>query len=168
MDIVFRAALVFLFLWVITRVVGRTTLGELSTFELLLYIVMGDLIQQAVTQQDYSLLSAVLAIGVFALMTIALSYAAWRWPALRTLIRGTPVLVLQRGTPLTDVMRRQRLTIDDLMAAAREQGIRRLSDVEVAVLEADGSISFFKPEAASAASATADSPGAADKPRMAS
>lgn len=163
MDIVYRAALVFLFLWVITRVVGRSSLGELSTFELLLYIVMGDLIQQAVTQQDYSLFSAVLAVGVFALMTIALSYASWRWPALRTLIRGTPVLVLQRGTPLTNVMRRQRLTIDDLMAAAREQGIRRLSDVEVAILEADGSISFFKPEAGSAASGADDSSGAADK-----
>jgi uncharacterized membrane protein YcaP (DUF421 family) len=168
MDIVFRAALVFLFLWVITRVVGRTTLGELSTFELLLYIVMGDLIQQAVTQQDYSLLSAVLAVGVFALMTIALSYTSWRWPALRTLIRGTPVLVLQRGTPLTDVMRRQRLTLDDLMAAAREQGIRRLSDIEVAVLEADGSISFFKPEAGSASPSVDDSSGAPDKPRAAS
>jgi uncharacterized membrane protein YcaP (DUF421 family) len=168
MDIVFRAALVYLFLWVITRVVGRTTLGELSTFELLLYIVMGDLIQQAVTQQDYSLFSAVLAIGVFALMTIALSYASWRWPALRTLIRGTPVLVLQRGTPLADVMRRQRLTIDDLMAAAREQGIRRLSDVEVAVLEADGSISFFTPESGSAASSVDDASGAADKPRAVS
>jgi uncharacterized membrane protein YcaP (DUF421 family) len=168
MDIVFRAALVFLFLWVITRVVGRTTLGELSTFELLLYIVMGDLIQQAVTQQDYSLFSAVLAIGVFALMTIALSYASWRWPALRTLIRGTPVLVLQRGTPLADVMRRQRLTIDDLMAAAREQGIRRLSDVEVAVLEADGSISFFTPESGSAASSVDDASGAPDKPRAVS
>ena len=75
MDIVYRAALVFFFLWVITRVVGRSTLGELSTFELLLYIVMGDLIQQAVTQQDYSVTSAVLAIGVFALLTIALSYS---------------------------------------------------------------------------------------------
>jgi uncharacterized membrane protein YcaP (DUF421 family) len=167
MDIVYRAAIIFVFLWVITRVVGRSTLGELSTFELLLYIVMGDLIQQAVTQQDYSVFSAVLAVGVFALLTIALSYASWRWPALRTLIRGTPVLVLQRGTPLTDVMRRQRLTIDDLMAAAREQGIRRLSDVEVAVLEADGSISFFKPESGSASSADAGSPGAPDKPRAA-
>lgn len=146
MDIVFRAAVIFLFLWVITRVVGRSSLGELSTFELLLYIVMGDLIQQAVTQQDYSLFSAVLAVGVFALMTIALSYASWRWPALRALIRGTPVLILQRGTPLMDVMRRQRLTIEDLMAAAREQGIRRLTDVDVAVLEADGSISFFERE----------------------
>jgi uncharacterized membrane protein YcaP (DUF421 family) len=167
MDIVFRAALVFLFLWVITRVVGRSTLGELSTFELLLYIVMGDLIQQAVTQQDYSLFSAVLAIGVFALLTIALSYTSWRWPGLRTLIRGSPVLVLQRGIPLADVMKRQRLTIDDLMAAAREQGIRRLSDVEVAVLEADGSISFFKPEPGSGPSSM-DESGAADKPRAAS
>jgi uncharacterized membrane protein YcaP (DUF421 family) len=168
MDIVFRAALVFLFLWVITRAVGRGTLGELSTFELLLYIVMGDLIQQAVTQQDYSLVSAVLAVGVFALMTIALSYLSWRWPALRSIIRGTPVLVLQRGTPLTAVMRRQRLTMDDLMAAAREQGIRRLIDVEVAILEADGSISFFKPESGSAASSMDDSSGAPGKPRAAS
>jgi uncharacterized membrane protein YcaP (DUF421 family) len=167
MDIVFRAALIFSFLWVITRVVGRSSLGELSTFELLLYIVMGDLIQQSVTQQDYSLFSAVLAVGVFALLTIALSYAAWRWPALRTLIRGTPVLVLQRGTPLTDVMRRQRLTIEDLMAAAREQGIRRLTEVDIAVLEADGSISFFKPESASASAAADDSSGAPDKPRAA-
>jgi uncharacterized membrane protein YcaP (DUF421 family) len=166
MDIVYRAALVFFFLWVITRVVGRSTLGELSTFELLLYIVMGDLIQQAVTQQDYSVTSAVLAIGVFALLTIALSYTSWRWPALRTLIKGTPVLVLQRGTPLTDVMRRQRLTVDDLMAAAREQGIRRLTDVDVAVLEADGSISFFKPEAGMGHKDDADdSWGAPKKPR---
>jgi uncharacterized membrane protein YcaP (DUF421 family) len=167
MDIVYRAALIFFFLWVITRVVGRSTLGELSTFELLLYIVMGDLIQQSVTQQDYSVASAVLAVGVFALLTIALSYIAWRWPGMRTLIRGAPVLVLQRGTPLTDVMRRQRLTLDDLMAAAREQGIRRLSDIEVAVLEADGSISFFKPESASGSNeSSGDSQGAPDKPRV--
>jgi uncharacterized membrane protein YcaP (DUF421 family) len=167
MDIVVRAAVVFVFLWVITRVVGRSTLGELSTFEMLLYIVMGDLIQQAVTQQDYSVSSAVLAIGVFALLTTALSYVSWRWPALRTLIKGTPVLLLQRGVPLADVMRRQRLTVEDLMAAAREQGIRRLTDIDIAVLEADGSISFFKPETGSAADDADDFSGAPDKPKAA-
>jgi uncharacterized membrane protein YcaP (DUF421 family) len=165
MDIVYRAALIFVFLWVITRVVGRTSLGELSTFDLILYIVMGDLIQQAVTQQDYSMSSAVLAVGVFALLTIALSYASWRLPTLRPLIRGTPVLVLQSGTPLTDTMRRQRLTMDDLMAAAREQGIRRLSDVDVAVLEADGKISFFTRETGGPLAESEDTSGAADKAR---
>ena len=63
----------FGFLWLVTRVVGRSTLGELSTFQLLLYVTMGDLVQQSVTQQDYSVTSGVLAVGVFALLTILLS-----------------------------------------------------------------------------------------------
>jgi hypothetical protein len=70
MEIVVRAVVLFGFLWLITRVVGRSTLGELSTFQLLLFVTMGDLVQQSITQQDYSLTSGVLAVGVFALLTI--------------------------------------------------------------------------------------------------
>ncbi|MDX6309479.1 MAG: hypothetical protein QOI06_2525 [Nocardioidaceae bacterium] len=146
MEIIARAVIVFGFLWLVTRVVGRASLSELTTFELLVYVTMGDLIQSAVTQQDFSLTSAFLAIGVFALLTIGLSYTSWRWPRLRPLIRGTPLIVVRNGTPLTDAMARQRLTIDDMMEAAREQGIRRLSDVDIAVLETDGKISFFQAE----------------------
>ena len=80
MEIVLRAAVMFFFLWLVTRVVGRSTLGELSTFELLLYVTMGDLVQQAVTQQDYSVTAGVMAIGVFALLTVALSWTQWRFP----------------------------------------------------------------------------------------
>ncbi len=144
MEIIVRALVVFTFLWLVTRVVGRVSLTELTTFELLLYVTMGDLIQQAVTQQDYSLTAAFLGVGVFALLTIALSYMSWRWPRLRPLIRGTPVVILRHGDPLGDVMTRERLTMDDVMAAARGQGIRRLSDVDMAVLETDGKISFFE------------------------
>jgi uncharacterized membrane protein YcaP (DUF421 family) len=146
MEIVVRALVVFAFLWLITRVVGRASLSEITTFELVIYVTMGDLIQQSVTQQDYSLTSAFLAIGVFALLTIGLSYSSWRWPRLRPVIRGTPVMVMRAGAPIGEVMRRQRLTMDDVMAAAREQGIRRLSDIDLAVLETDGKISFFEVE----------------------
>jgi uncharacterized membrane protein YcaP (DUF421 family) len=62
MEIVFRSLAVFFFLWIVTRAVGRNSLGELSTFQLLLYVTMGDLVQQAVTQQDYSVTAAVLAV----------------------------------------------------------------------------------------------------------
>ncbi len=148
MEIVLRAVVVFTFLWIITRVVGRVTLSELTTFELVLYVTMGDLVQQAVTQQDYSLTSAFLGVGVFALLTIGLSYASWRWPRLRPVIRGTPVVILQQGSPLGEVMAKERLTMEDVMAAAREQGIRRLSAVDIAVLEADGKISFFEADKA--------------------
>ncbi len=143
MEIVVRALVVFFFLWLVTRVAGRTTLGELSTFELLLYVTMGDLVQQAVTQQDYSVTSAFLAVGVFTLLTVALSYLAWRWPKLSPFVNGSPVPVIEGGRMLPDAMKGQRLSFSDLATAARQQGIRRISDIEVAVLEADGRMSFF-------------------------
>ena len=73
MDIVLRALVVFIFLWAITRLVGRSTLGELSSFELILFVCMGDLIAQGVTQQDYSITGAVLAVGTMALLTIVMA-----------------------------------------------------------------------------------------------
>lgn len=143
MEIVVRALVVFLFLWVVTRAVGRSTLGELSTFELLLYVVMGDLVQQAVTQQDYSVTGGLLAVATFAVLTVSISWLQWRFPRVRPTVTGRPVLVFADGRPLEDGMRRQRLTVADLLVAAREQGIRDTRAIDYAVLEADGRISFF-------------------------
>ena len=143
MEIVWRATFVFAFLWFITRISGRSTLGELSTFQLLLYVTMGDLVQQAVTQQDYSVTGAVLAVGVFTLLTVALSWANTRFPGLRPVTHGVPVVIVEDGEPLLDTMRAERMCIDDLMESAREQGIGRIADVRIAVLETNGKISFF-------------------------
>jgi uncharacterized membrane protein YcaP (DUF421 family) len=143
MEIVLRAAVMFFFLWLVTRVVGRSTLGELSTFELLLYVTMGDLVQQAVTQQDYSVTAGVMAIGVFALLTVALSWTQWRFPTTRPAITGRAVVVVRDGELVT-AARQNRLSDTDLHAAARQQGIRDVGEIELAVLEADGRISFFK------------------------
>ena len=144
MEIVIRAAVVFVFLWLVTRAVGRSTLGELSTFQLVFYIVLGDLIQQGVTQQDYSVTGAVLAISVFAVLTVAVSWVNLRWPKARPLIHGAPVVVVSDGEMRADLMRVERLSVDDLYEAARADGIERMSQVRLAVLEADGQISFFK------------------------
>src|SRR4051794_41977461 len=78
MEIVFRSIFIFFFLWLITRAVGRATLGELSTFQLLLYVTMGDLVQQAVTQQDYSVTAAVMAGGGFPPLPALLSWVDGR------------------------------------------------------------------------------------------
>ena len=143
MEIVIRALVVFLFLWVVTRAVGRSTLGELSAFELLLYVTMGDLVQQSVTQQDYSVTAGMLAVGTFAVLTVGLSWLQWRLPRTRKLVTGRPLLVVEAGRPLDEAMRSQRLSLADVLVSAREQGIRSLSSVEHAILEADGRISFF-------------------------
>ena len=146
MEIALRAVVVFLFLWGVTRAVGRSTLGELSTFELLLYVTMGDLVQQAVTQQDSSVTGGLIAISVFAVLTVVLSWVQWRFPRSRSVVNGTPVVVVRDGAMIPRAVRQQRLSDADLFAAARQQGIRSLDEVEVAVLEADGRISFFTRE----------------------
>ena len=143
MEIVVRAVVVFLFLYLITRVAGRSTLGELSAFQLLLYITMGDLVQQAVTQQDYSVTGGILAVSVFALLTIGASYAARRWRGVRAPLHGVPYVLVRNGEPLIATMRLERMSIDDLMIAARQQGITRFADIDLAVLETNGQISFF-------------------------
>lgn len=143
MEIIVRAAAMFGFLWLITRIVGRSTLGELSTFQLILFITMGDMVQQAVTAQDYSFTGGVLAVSVFALLTIALSWANARWPRIRAITHGVAVIIVDDGEPVWDVLRHERVSLDDLKAAARQNGIRSLADIRLAVLEANGQISFF-------------------------
>jgi uncharacterized membrane protein YcaP (DUF421 family) len=142
-EIVIRASVLFLFLWGVTRAVGRSTLGELSTFELLLYVTMGDLVQQAVTQQDYSITGGMLAVSVFALLTVILNWTQWRFPRARGLINGIPLVIVRDGEILDDATRAERLSTTDLLATARQQGIRSIADVELAVLEPDGRVSFF-------------------------
>ncbi len=148
MEVIFRALFIFGFLWFITRVSGRSTLGELSTFQLLLYVTMGDLVQQSVTQQDYSVTSAVLAVGVFALLTVAISWLNSRSRRIRPITHGVPVVIVDHGEPIMATLRSENVSIDDLMSAARQEGIERFADIRVAVLETNGRISFFSDDPA--------------------
>ena len=143
MEIVVRSLVIFVFLWIITRAVGRSSLGELSTFQLLLYVTMGDLVQQAITQQDYSVTAGILAVSTFALLTVFFGWINWRFPKTRPLIHGTPLVIVKDGEPLLDAMSRERMTMTDLYSTARQQGIANISDIDIAVLETDGKVSFF-------------------------
>ena len=144
MEIVIRAMVMFLFLWAVTRAVGRSTLGELSTFELLLYVTLGDLIQQSVTQQDYSVTSGILAISVFAPASRSRCPGpSGSSPARDRRSDGNPSSWSATARLLPTPARQQRFIESDLLATARQQGIRILADIELAVLEADGKVSFF-------------------------
>jgi uncharacterized membrane protein YcaP (DUF421 family) len=143
MEIVVRAAVIFIFLWIITRAVGRSSLGELSTFQLLLYVTMGDLVQQAITQQDYSVTAGILAVSTFALMTVVFGWVNWRFARTRPLLHGLPLVIVKDGEPQLAAMARERMTLTDLYSMARQQGVGNLSDVDIAVLETDGKVSFF-------------------------
>jgi uncharacterized membrane protein YcaP (DUF421 family) len=144
MEIVFRTLVVFLFVLLLTRAMGKKELSQLTAFELILFVTIGDLVQQGVTQEDQSLTGAMLAVGTIGLLIVALSYVGYRWPGARSVIRGLPVVVLRNGEPDRAVLEVERLTLEELNEAAREQGISDLGEVLVAVLEPDGKFSFIE------------------------
>jgi uncharacterized membrane protein YcaP (DUF421 family) len=144
MDIVFRGIFVFVFLYVLMRMMGRRELSSLEPFDLILLIVLGDAVQQGLTQDDYSLTGAFLAIGTIAVLQLTVSYANFRFPKLRPVLDGEPIVVVQDGKPIEKNLKRERVTIDDLAAAARQQNIAKIDDVQWAVMETSGAISFIK------------------------
>ena len=143
MDIILRAAAVFVRLFVVTRVIGRRELGEMEPFDLILLVVMGDLIQQGVTQSDYSFTGSVLAISTLALLTVAVSYASFRWGRVRRVLEGEPIVLVHDGTPVDANLRRERISLEEIEAQARLQQVASLDDVRVAVLETSGQISII-------------------------
>ncbi|MCW2681016.1 MAG: hypothetical protein JWM62_2417 [Frankiales bacterium] len=143
MEVVWRAAAVYFFLWFITRVIGKRELGQMSAFELVLLVTMGDLVQQGVTQEDFSVTGAVLAVGTFALLMVFFSYLSWRFKGTRRALEGMPVVVVKDGRMLEQVMRYERLSDTELEEGLREQGIDDVRKVRVGVLEPDGKFSFF-------------------------
>lgn len=144
MDIVLRGIVVFFALYVLMRIIGRRELSKLEPFDLILLIILGDAVQQGLTQDDYSLTGAALAIGTIAVLQVGVSYLNFRIPRLRPVLNGEPVVVVQDGKPIERNLRRERLTLDDIAESARLQGIGSLEDVAWGVLETSGTISFIK------------------------
>jgi uncharacterized membrane protein YcaP (DUF421 family) len=143
-DIAIRSLVAFLFVFAVTRVVGRRELSTLEPFDVIMLVVIGDLVQQGVTQSDYSLTGAILAIVTISLLTVATAYVSYRFRTLRPVLEGEPVVLIENGNLLDANLRRERLTVEELIAEARQQSIGSLDDVEWAVLETTGRISFLQ------------------------
>jgi uncharacterized membrane protein YcaP (DUF421 family) len=144
MDLVLRTLVIFFFILVLTRLVGRRELSSLEPFDLIILVVIGDLVQQGVTQDDYSVTGAIIVVSTLALLTVFVSYVSFRVPPIRPLLDGEPVVLLESGRLIERNLRRERITPGELRAAARLQGIGSLAEVRFAVLETNGQISFIQ------------------------
>jgi uncharacterized membrane protein YcaP (DUF421 family) len=144
MQTVLRAAVMFAFIWLVMRAIGRKELSGMSAFELVLLIVMGDLIQQGVTQQDNSMTAAMLAVATMSLLVVGTSYVSFRWRRLAPIAEGISVIIVRNGRLQRQTLRIERLTQEEVEDAARQQGIGDLRDVAVGILESDGTFSFVK------------------------
>jgi len=141
MDLVIRAAVVFFFVFLVTRVVGRRELSQLEPFDLILLVVVGDLVQQGVTQSDESVTGALIVISTIALLSVAVSWVSFRFKRVRVITEGEPIVLVQDGRPIERNLRRERITIENIEEEARQSQITSVADLRWAILEDDGRIS---------------------------
>jgi uncharacterized membrane protein YcaP (DUF421 family) len=144
MDLVLRAVVLYFLILLVTRVIGRRELSSLAPFDLILLIVVGDAIQQGLTQDDYSVTGAVIVVVTILMLQVATSYVSFRSSRARTVLEGEPIIILQDGTVIESTMKRERLTPEEVAEEARQQQIDSLEKVAWAVLEPSGKISFIQ------------------------
>jgi uncharacterized membrane protein YcaP (DUF421 family) len=156
MDIALRATVIFIALYFLVRLMGKRELAQMTPFELIVLVVIGDLIQQGVTQNDFSLTGAIIAISTIAFLAMAMSWASYLWPRAERLLEGEPRVIVRDGQILKDNLRRNRLTRSEIETEMRLAGIGHLEDVAWAILEPRGKISFIQRAAGSSPGSRAD------------
>ncbi|MDK2768040.1 DUF421 domain-containing protein [Sphingomonas sp.] len=144
MDIVIRASVMFAILFGLLRLMGKRELGQMTPFELVMLVVLGDLIQQGVTHNDFSLTGATLAIATFAFWASVLGWVSYRWPRAERAIEGEPRVLIRDGALIEANLKRDRLTRREVESEMRLAGIAHVRDVAWAILEPEGRISFIR------------------------
>jgi uncharacterized membrane protein YcaP (DUF421 family) len=143
MDLVLRTIFVFVLILIVTRAVGRRELSSLEPIDLILLVVMGDLVQQGITQSDNSVTGTTVVIVTMAVLVVSTAWLGFRFKRVRAVLEGEPIVVVADGRVLEKNLRRQRMTVEELGVEARLQQIGSLDDVRYAVLESNGKVSFL-------------------------
>jgi uncharacterized membrane protein YcaP (DUF421 family) len=143
MELVIRVSLVFIFLWGMMRALGKRELAEMTAFELVLLVIVGDLVQQGITQQDTSVTGTIIILSTISVWVLALSYAGFKSRRANAVVEGLPVVVVRDGKVLEAVLNTERVSPDELMSSARQQGIPDIGGIRCGILEPDGRFSFI-------------------------
>ncbi len=144
MDIVLRASAIFILLYVLLRLYGKRQLGQMTPFEFVALVVIGDFVQQAITHNDFSVTGGVLAVATFGFWSLVLGWISYRSDTMRRLLEGEPRILIREGRMLDKVLERDKVTEAEVLSEMRLAGIARIDEVEWGILEPSGKISFLK------------------------
>lgn len=143
MDSVLRAIAIYAFLLVLFRLMGKRSMSQVTTFDFLILLVFSEATQQAILGEDFSITHAALVIATLLVLDRGSDYLSWRFPRFRRATESMPVILVANGQVLEEVLRKEHLSVEDVLTAAREsQGLERLDQIKWAVLETSGGISI--------------------------
>jgi uncharacterized membrane protein YcaP (DUF421 family) len=141
---VVRAVVVFVFLFIALRLVGKKQIGELAPFDLVVLLILSETVQNSMIGDDKSLFGGLISAATLIAMAQAMNWLSWRNKAIARYLEGVPKIIVRHGRRCEDVMIAERISISELTEALRRQGCSNIADVRVAILENDGTISVIK------------------------
>lgn len=144
MEMVLRALAIYLVLMVVFKIAGRRALMQMTSFDLILLLIISEATQQALLGNDFSVTGAALTIITLVVVDMLFGYLKRYLPGVEAAIDGTPVILVENGRMLEKKMKQADISYDDIMAFARNgQGIDKLVDIKYAILEQNGHISII-------------------------
>ena len=147
MDAIVRGLAVYLFLLILFRIAGRRTLGNITNFDFVLLLIISEATQNAMIGNDYSVTNGFLVILTLVGLDIFFSFMKQRFPAMERYVDGLPLILVDQGRSLKDLMNRARVDEQDILASAREKhGLERMEQIKYAILETNGMISIIPKE----------------------
>ena len=144
MDMVFRALAIYLFLVVVFKVAGRRALLQMTSFDLILLLIISEATQQALLGQDFSVTGAMITITTLVVVDIIFGLMNKYFSPVENILDGTPVILVENGVPLADKLKKVDVSCDDILVSARQNnGITEISQIKYAILERNGHISII-------------------------
>lgn len=149
MDAVLRGVAVYVALFVIFRINGKRALGQVTTFDFVLLLIVAETTQQALLGDDFSVTNSFLLILTLVGLDLGLSLLKQRWKRLDEYMEGMPLVIVENGQPIQEYLDKTRIDEGDILRAARElQGLERMDQIKYAVLERSGDITVIPKEGA--------------------
>ena len=144
MNPVLRGAAIYIFLLIIFRIMGKRSLSDTTTFDFILLLIISEVTQQALVGEDNSITAAFILIVTLVALDLCLSFLKDKFKPIGKFLEGTPLVVVDKGKPLKQRMKKSRVEDEDIMEAARLNfGLERMEQIKYAVLEKDGTISII-------------------------
>lgn len=142
METVLRVVIIYLFVLVALRVLGKREFGELSPVELVMLMLIPDIVAPSITGEDFSLTTGIVAVSTVMLLVLVTSLLVHMNRRLEFVVHAKPTVLVHEGTVYSETLNRERVSAEEVLAAARENGVESLSEVKWAILQTDGRIAI--------------------------
>ena len=140
LELVIRAVIVYGFILFLIRISGKRQLGQLSAIEFVTILLISNAVQNAMNAGDNSLYGGMVLAAVLVVISMGVAILSYRYKKFRHLVEGTPTILVRRGELIHSHLEKERLTREELMTLLRRQGFHKIHDIDLAILESDGTL----------------------------